>query len=94
MVLHTDPIHTLSPQVDKRVSRADMLRMLRDSYEGTPFDLTKGIFAGPWGNPTRNYIEKSMAPVVRCAVAAKMLQPALLPARASHRNPVARCGNI
>lgn len=29
----------------------------RDSYEGTPFDLTKGIAAGPFGNPIRQSIK-------------------------------------
>lgn len=31
----------------------DVLRMQRDYFEGTPFDLTKGLAAGAWGDPTR-----------------------------------------
>jgi len=30
-----------------------LFQLLRDHYEGTPFDLTKGVLAGPWGNPWR-----------------------------------------
>jgi dipeptidase len=28
-------------------------QVMRDHYEGTPFDLTKGMAAGPFGNPNR-----------------------------------------
>ena len=31
----------------------DIIRILRDHYEGTAYDLTKGIAAGPYGNPNR-----------------------------------------
>ncbi|EQC30426.1 hypothetical protein SDRG_12000 [Saprolegnia diclina VS20] len=40
------PIETpLSPQ--------DLMRIQRDHYEGTPFDLTQGPGAGPYGSPDR-----------------------------------------
>ena len=31
----------------------DVLATFRDWYGGTPFDMTKGIAAGPWGTPNR-----------------------------------------
>lgn len=39
--------------VDKALSMEDVLGALRGNYEGTEWDLTKGIFAGPFGNPKR-----------------------------------------
>jgi dipeptidase len=42
---------TIKP--DTPVSVDTILRVLRDYYEGTPFDLTKGLAAGPFGNPIR-----------------------------------------
>ena len=38
---------------DKKLTLADIKRIYRDHYEGTEFDMTKGIAAGPFGNPTR-----------------------------------------
>jgi dipeptidase len=38
---------------DKKVSVADLMAIKRDYYEGTEFDLTKGMAAGPFGNPNR-----------------------------------------
>lgn len=38
---------------DEKMSVKDILRICRDNYEGTEFDLTKGLAAGPFGNPTR-----------------------------------------
>ncbi|HWR00641.1 MAG TPA: C69 family dipeptidase [Chlorobaculum sp.] len=38
---------------DKPLTVADIADIHRDSYEGTEFDLTKGLSAGPWGDPTR-----------------------------------------
>lgn len=37
----------------KKLSVARIAEIYRDHYEGTEFDLTKGIAAGPFGNPTR-----------------------------------------
>lgn len=38
---------------DKKLSVQDLFKIYRDHYEGTEFDLTKGIAAGPFGNPSR-----------------------------------------
>ena len=62
---------------DKKVSKKDLMKIHRDSYEGTQFDMTKGMAAGPFGTPTRwgtrtraqaGYVgwERSIA-IFRCA---------------------------
>ena len=38
---------------DKKLSMADVFSLMRDHYEGTEFDMTKGIDAGPHGTPNR-----------------------------------------
>jgi len=38
---------------DKKLSVADVIDLFRDFYEGTEFDLTQGLAAGPFGNPNR-----------------------------------------
>ncbi|MFH1747983.1 MAG: C69 family dipeptidase [Planctomycetota bacterium] len=38
---------------DKKLSLADVIALMRDHYEGTPYDMTKGIDAGPHGTPNR-----------------------------------------
>jgi dipeptidase len=38
---------------DQKVSVADLMAIQRDYYEGTPFDLTQGLSAGPFGTPDR-----------------------------------------
>lgn len=45
--------YPLSIKPDKKLSVHDVLAIKGDWYEGTPFDLSKGIQAGPWGNPIR-----------------------------------------
>ncbi len=42
-----------SVKPDKKVAVADITRVFRDHYEGTEFDLTKGLAAGPFGSPDR-----------------------------------------
>ena len=39
---------------DKKLALADVFALMRDHYEGTPFDVTKGIDAGPFGCPLRS----------------------------------------
>jgi len=58
-----DPSLTLDPYTDeqypfsikpaKKVLVQDIIAINRDHYEGTEFDLTKGMAAGPFGNPNR-----------------------------------------
>lgn len=38
---------------DQPLSTADVMALMRDHYEGTPYDMTKGIDAGPYGTPNR-----------------------------------------
>ncbi len=38
---------------DKPLGVADVMALMRDHYEGTPYDMTKGIDAGPFGSPYR-----------------------------------------
>jgi len=38
---------------DKKLDAHDVIELYRDVYEGTPFDQTKGVTAGPFGNPYR-----------------------------------------
>ena len=38
---------------DSKVDYLDIYNVYRDNYEGTQFDLTKGLAAGPFGNPNR-----------------------------------------
>ena len=38
---------------DKKLSVANVMSLIRDHYEGTEFDMTVGLAAGPFGNPNR-----------------------------------------
>jgi len=38
---------------DKKLSVADIFALMRDHYEGTDYDMTRGIDAGPYGTPNR-----------------------------------------
>ncbi len=48
-----DDAYPFSFAPDRPVNLQDLFRIYRDHLEGTPFDLTKGVAAGPWGNPNR-----------------------------------------
>ncbi len=39
---------------DKKLSTYDIFQLVRDHYEGTSFDMTKGLQAGAYGSPQRN----------------------------------------
>ncbi|TMW59739.1 hypothetical protein Poli38472_004808 [Pythium oligandrum] len=45
--------YPFSVKPDELVEINDVMELLRDHYEGTPYDLTKGIAAGPFGAPVR-----------------------------------------
>jgi dipeptidase len=45
--------YPFSVKPDKKLSAADIRSLHRDHYQGTEFDLTRGVAAGPWGNPNR-----------------------------------------
>ncbi len=45
--------YPFSVPVDRKLEASDIMGMLRDHYEGTRFDLTKGLAAGPYGTPDR-----------------------------------------
>jgi len=49
--------YPLSVEPDAPVSVQDMMDMFRDYYEGTPYDQTVGIGAGPFGCPARRSIQ-------------------------------------
>jgi dipeptidase len=38
---------------DKKLSVGDVFALMRDHYEGTDYDMTKGVDAGPYGTPDR-----------------------------------------
>ncbi len=38
---------------DQKLSLADVFDLMRDHYEGTDYDMTKGVDAGPYGTPNR-----------------------------------------
>jgi dipeptidase len=45
--------YPFSVKPDKKLSVQDLMAIQRDHYEGTEFDLTKGMAAGPFGTPDR-----------------------------------------
>ncbi|DAZ92584.1 TPA: hypothetical protein N0F65_012814 [Lagenidium giganteum] len=51
--VHQKPVYPFSVAVDKPVEPEDIMDLLRDHYEGTKYDMTKGTAAGPFGNPVR-----------------------------------------
>jgi dipeptidase len=45
--------YPFSVKPDKKLSVADVFALHRDWYQGTEFDLSKGLAAGPFGTPNR-----------------------------------------
>ena len=38
---------------DEKLTLKDVMALMRDHFEGTPYDMTKGVDAGPYGTPNR-----------------------------------------
>jgi|TARA_B110000208_G_scaffold119461_1_gene146050 dipeptidase len=51
--LRFDTVYPTFVKPDKKVTVADLLAVHRTFYEGTKYDMTKGVAAGPFGNPDR-----------------------------------------
>ena len=47
------PDYPWSIKPDRKLSAADVMVLKRDHFEGTDFDMTKGLDAGPYGLPRR-----------------------------------------
>ncbi|KDO30531.1 hypothetical protein SPRG_04432 [Saprolegnia parasitica CBS 223.65] len=45
--------YPFSVPVASALGPEDLMRYMRDHYEGTPFDMTQGPASGPYGNPDR-----------------------------------------
>ena len=45
--------YPFSIKPDKKLEVLDVINLYRDHYQDTPFDQTKGVTAGPFGNPYR-----------------------------------------
>jgi len=52
--LVTSEDYGFSTKVEKPFTQQDVFALFRTQYEGTEFDLTQGILAGPYGNPFRS----------------------------------------
>lgn len=50
---------------DKKLSVQDLMAIQKDVYQGTPFDLTVGPLAGPWGSPDRIWSFRLPYPICR-----------------------------
>ncbi len=51
---YTD-VYPFSIKPEKALTIEDVMGLHRDHYEGTEFDMTQGLAAGPFGNPNRYY---------------------------------------
>ncbi len=78
--------YPFSVKPDKKVTVEDLMRIKRDHYEGTAFDLTKGMAAGPFGNPNRYPTPATLGEweraisIFRCSYSVIMQARAWLPA--------------
>ncbi|HMA60027.1 MAG TPA: C69 family dipeptidase [Halanaerobiales bacterium] len=60
--LPKDEHYPFSIEPDEKVSVRDVMTILRDYLEGTQFDLTEGMAAGPFGTPNRYATPGSVKP--------------------------------
>jgi len=51
--LKTSPVYPWSAKPDRKIAPSDLFEAYRSHFEGTPFDTTKGLAAGPFGTPDR-----------------------------------------
>jgi dipeptidase len=63
--LNMQPTHKISEmpfsvKPDFPVSELDVMNLFRDHYEGTEFDMTQGVLAGPNGNPNYELTGRDM----------------------------------
>lgn len=47
------PTYPFSARPDNTINLQDVFSVLRDYFQGTEFDMSKGLAAGPWGSPAR-----------------------------------------
>jgi len=47
------PAYPLWVKPDKKLSVSDVFDLMRDHFEGTDYDMTQGVAAGPYGSPLR-----------------------------------------
>lgn len=47
------PTYPFSVKPDSKVGEDTLMMIMKDHYEGTEYDLTQGLAAGPFGNPNR-----------------------------------------
>ncbi|KAI9907611.1 hypothetical protein PsorP6_004312 [Peronosclerospora sorghi] len=47
------PTYPFSVEPDRKLNVSDVMSLLRDYFQGTPYDLSKGLGAGPFGMPMR-----------------------------------------
>ncbi|RLO06684.1 hypothetical protein DYB28_004199, partial [Aphanomyces astaci] len=54
--------YPFSVPVDAPVTLSQLVHLLGDHYEGTPFDMTQGLGAGPFHAPIRYCTTTNMIP--------------------------------
>jgi dipeptidase len=51
--LKYDRVYPATLVPDRKITPQDFMKWHRDYYQGTKYDMTQGLAAGPWGNPDR-----------------------------------------